>query len=192
MRLSHTMQGEVLQQLPVFQDISELHRANWGPQEQRHWRQLRFWVRAHPFACYCPCLDELCTTWSMLYVSWKMPNVCRLIDGPSKRCFKGEILPELKHLGAGMLGMTSGKEKSSASQFYITLAANLDVRHLHKLSVLLSCGLLSTCTCSSCQQYLQHRSLASACNCYGACRVWMASTRCSERLQKTRMACLRG
>ena len=68
--------------------------------------------------------------------------MCRLIDGPSKRCFKGEILPELKHLGAGMLGMTSGRAKSSASQFYITLAANLDVRHLCHLPAVSSGVLL--------------------------------------------------
>lgn len=63
----------------------------------------------------------------------------RLIDGPSKRCFKGEILPELKHLGAGMLGMSSAKDNACASQFYITLAGTIDVRPLHSLALLCTC-----------------------------------------------------
>lgn len=56
------------------------------------------------------------------------PHCCRLLDGPEKRLFADEILPDLKHRTAGMLGMASGGQDGNASQFYITLAPGLDVR----------------------------------------------------------------
>jgi cyclophilin family peptidyl-prolyl cis-trans isomerase len=75
---------------------------------------------------YLPVLWNSCTT-QPCKASHSFPAQCRLLQGPEKRFFRDEVLPELRHTRPGMLGMAAAREDANASQFYITLASNLEV-----------------------------------------------------------------
>ncbi|KDD71851.1 hypothetical protein H632_c4292p0, partial [Helicosporidium sp. ATCC 50920] len=53
-------------------------------------------------------------------------SIWALLEDSSKRLFRDEIRPQLKHVQRGCLGMASSAADANASQFYITTGTELD------------------------------------------------------------------
>ncbi|XP_068617719.1 peptidyl-prolyl cis-trans isomerase sig-7 [Battus philenor] len=53
-------------------------------------------------------------------------SIWGVLDGPEKRFFSGEKMPKIRHTDAGLLAMVCTGDMMVGSQFYFTLAPNLD------------------------------------------------------------------
>nr|XP_026495616.1 peptidyl-prolyl cis-trans isomerase sig-7 [Vanessa tameamea] len=53
-------------------------------------------------------------------------SIWGILEGPQKRFFSGEKMPKIRHTGAGLLSMVGTDDMMIGSQFFITLAPDLD------------------------------------------------------------------
>ncbi|CAH0725668.1 unnamed protein product, partial [Brenthis ino] len=53
-------------------------------------------------------------------------SIWGILEGPEKRFFSGEKMPKIRHTGAGLISMVCTDDMMVGSQFFITLAPDLD------------------------------------------------------------------
>ncbi|XP_053610902.1 peptidyl-prolyl cis-trans isomerase sig-7 [Plodia interpunctella] len=53
-------------------------------------------------------------------------SIFGLLEGPTKRFFSGEKMPKIRHTNAGLLSMVCSEDMMVGSQFFFTLAPDLD------------------------------------------------------------------